>query len=880
MKKCKYLVGLCALLIAPCLMSQTLMTLRCYFDNDTNPMQTISLGGQMSVDAPFTVSVNGLSQGVHTLYIEALNFDGNWSHYATKQVLIHGSLQMATLNLVEYYFDQEGPDASGITVALNNNTIDQTFDVSVDGLSNGTHVLFVRVRDAGGAWSIPTYRVIEVYGATYEEITEAEYFWNNDPGFGNGNTLPLDAFVVDDVFDLSTEGLANGVHLLYIRLKDAKGQWSHSKEQVVQVGSTGIDSAMVVVGEYFLDVDTGEGLGTPIEMGPAFLIDDQFDLTMPNILAAGPHWLYVRVMNEHGYWSQVVGRQINVCSINIPNVTITGASCVGSTATLTAPVGYNSYTWSTSQTGNTINVTAGGTYYLTVTDSDCSTTVPVEVNFVDSTPPQLTVSGNNCPGDTQTIAVVGNYNTYAWQGGSTGNSLVVTSPGSYSVTVNTGTCPAVASIDVTYINVPEPQINITGPSCTGSTQTMEVSNLVYDVYQWTGGPANPTYNVTTAGTYELSAQYNGCNVTELVTVSFADLASPEITISGNPCQDQSLQLSVPNVYSGYSWSNGSLLSNSLVTQSGTYTITVLDGPCEAIASVDVAFGSLDVEPITVAGTGCPGTIFTLSGANGYDSYSWSPGGTANSFINTTTAGEYTLTVTEGECEGSVSATIEYIDVTPLEVTANGSLCPGDLMTLDAGPFYDSYVWTPGNATTSFLNVTSSGTYSVQVVSDGCVQSEATVLNFYDLPTPGIAQTQNMLTCNEAGYNYQWYLNGNAIAGATNQFWNATVSGNYTVSISIDACSEVSANYFFQYIGLDESLQSAVDLFPNPATNIFYVRNALGTYTSITVMDVTGRVVFQDRLQDEIDISTWSNGVYFVRLIGAQHEKTLRLEKAR
>jgi hypothetical protein len=880
MKKCKYLIGLCALLIAPSLMSQTLMTLRCYFDDDTNPMQTISLGGQMSVDAPFTVNVSGLSKGVHTLYIEALNFDGKWSHYATKQVQIHGSLQMATLNLIEYYFDQEGPDASGITVAVNSNTIDQPFDVSVDGLSNGTHILFVRVRDAGGAWSIPVYRVIEVSGATYEEITEAEYFWNNDPGFGNGNALPLDAFVVDESFELSAEGLANGVHLLYIRVKDAKGQWSHAKEHVVQVGSQGNELADIIVGEYFLDIDPGEGLGAPIAMGPAFLIDDQFDLTMPNILSAGPHWLYVRVMNEFGYWSQAVGRQINVCSITIPNVTITGASCVGSTATLSAPVGYNSYTWSNNQTGNTINVTTGGTYYLTVTDSDCSTTVPVEVNFTESTPPQLTVSGSACPGDAQTIAVVGNYNTYAWQGGSSGNSLVVTSPGTYSVTVNAGSCPAVASIDVTYTSVPEPQINITGPSCTGSTQTLQVSNLVYETYQWTDGPASATYNVTTAGAYELSAQYNGCTISELVTVTFDDLEAPEISISGNPCQDQTLQLSVPNVYSGYSWSNGSQLANALVTQNGTYTITVLDGPCEATASIDVAFGSLVVEPITIAGSGCPGTIFTLSGANGYDSYMWSPGGATTSFLNTTTEGQYTLTVTEGECEGSISAVVDYVDLLPLEVTASGSLCPGDLMTLDAGPFYDSYVWTPGNATTSFLNVTTSGTYTVQVESEGCVQSEATVLNFYDLPVPAIAQTQNMLTCNEAGYSYQWYLNGNAIDGATNQFWNATVSGNYTVTISLDACSEVSANYFFQYIGIEESLHSHIELYPNPAMDVVYVRNAHGIYTSITIVDVTGRVVFQDQIQNQIDLSTWSNGLYFVRLTGPANEKTLRLEKIR
>lgn len=96
------LMGCIAILWYGALSGQTLMTLRCYFDDDTNPMQTISLGGQMSVDAPFTVNASGLSQGVHTLYIEVLNFDGRWSHYATKQVQIIGSLQMATLNMVEY----------------------------------------------------------------------------------------------------------------------------------------------------------------------------------------------------------------------------------------------------------------------------------------------------------------------------------------------------------------------------------------------------------------------------------------------------------------------------------------------------------------------------------------------------------------------------------------------------------------------------------------------------------------------------------------------------------------------------------------------------------------------------------------------------------
>jgi hypothetical protein len=878
MNKYKLLVGL-LVLFGSSTWAQTLMTLRCYFDDDTNPMQTISLNGQLSVDAPFTIDASGLAQGVHTLYIEVLNFDGKWSHYATRQVQIIGSLQMATLNLVEYYFDNEPTEGEGITVAVSGNTIDQGFDVSVEGLSNGTHVLFVRTRDSGGAWSVPAHQVIQVSGSTYEPIVEAEYFWNSDPGLGQGTSIPLDAFVVDEAFDLSAAGLNNGVHLLYVRVKDANGLWSHAKEHVVQVGSQGIDDAQIVVGEYFVDTDPGEGQGNPIPMGPAFLIDDQFDLTMPAVLSAGSHWLYVRVMNEYGYWSQVVGRQFNVCNITIPNVTVTGATCTGGTAVLTAPVGYNTYSWSTGQSANTINVTSAGTYYLTVTDSDCSTTVPVEVVFEDSEPLELTVSGSTCPGGQQTIAVAGAFNSYAWTGGSTASTLTVSSPGTYSVTVNSGTCPITASVDVNFTSIPAIDLSVSGPSCNGATQTISVDNAVYSSYQWLGGPASSTYNVTSSGTYTLSAMYNGCNVSQTIDVSFTDLVAPQISVIGNPCQDQTLQLSVPNDYSGYAWSNGSQVANTLVTESGTYTVNVLEGDCEATASIDVSFGTLVVEPISVIGTGCPGTLFTLAGANGYDSYEWSPGGSTTSFVNTTTAGTYTLTVTEGDCEGSVSIEVAYLDIPELNVTTTGDLCPDGLITLDAGPFYDSYSWSPGNAITSFLNVTSSGTYEVEVNVDGCTQTSATTINFIVLPEPTIAQTSNLLTCSEPGFIYQWYLNGNAIAGANNQFLNATQTGTYTVELISGDCSVMSNSYFFEFIGIELVQYVPLSVYPNPAVEILYLQGDIGAYHTCRLLDITGRVVAEMRPSSSLALNGLSNGVYCLQLIGAMHQETLRFEKS-
>lgn len=878
MKKSKILIGLFAIMWCGQSWAQTLMTLRCYFDNDTNPMQTISLDGQMSVDAPFEVDVSGLNKGIHTLYIEVLNFDGQWSHYATKQVQIIGSLDMATLNLVEYYFDDEGADGSGITVAVDAESIDQTFDISVEGLSNGTHILFVRVRDAGGAWSIPSHRLIQVVGSSFEDIVQAEYFWNNDPGFGNGNSLPLDAFLVDQAFDLSAEGLANGVHILFIRVKNAKGQWSLSTQHVVQVGSQGNALADVVLGEYFVDVDPGEGQGEPIAMGPSYLIDDQFDLTMPGNLTPGSHWLYVRVKNEYGYWSQAVGQLINVCSITIPTVAITGNDCIGGTATLTAPVGYNTYSWSTGQTINSINVTASGTYYLTVTDSDCETTVPVDVVFENSTPPTLTVTGTSCPGDPQTISLDDVYDTYSWSTGATSPTLTVYTAGTYDVTVNAGSCPSSASIEISYTLVPEIQTSISGVSCTGGSQIIQVVNPVYDSYQWLNGPSTPSFEVSATGNYLLNATYNGCLVSENVVVTFTDLPSPVISILGNPCEDSSLELSVPSGYSAYAWNTGSLMNTTTVNSSGNYFVVVNDGPCQSTGLIEVVFGSLVVEPLTVTGTGCPGSMFTLIGENGYDSYSWSPGGNTTSFLNTFTPGEYTLTVTEGECEGSVSMTVDYITVPELNIVSSGDLCPGGLITLDAGPIFDGYVWSPGGATTSFLNVTSSGTYSVQVNYVECILNESVTVDFIEMPMPTIGQTLNLLTCNEGGYTYQWYLNDEIIEGATNQFYSATVSGNYTVSITGNGCTSFSNSYFFQYTLVENTESNKLVLYPNPARTLLNVQGAVSSFDRFEVFDVTGRLVLKSRTSNIIDLNALSNGTYMIQFSSSAATEIHRFEK--
>ena len=75
----------------------------------------------------------------------------------------------------------------------------------------------------------------------------------------------------------------------------------------------------------------------------------------------------------------------------------------GTSTTLTAPSGYDSYLWSNGGTTNTTTVSANGTYSCTVTQGGCSASDSVDVTLIDAT---ITASDSIiCAGETVTLSV-------------------------------------------------------------------------------------------------------------------------------------------------------------------------------------------------------------------------------------------------------------------------------------------------------------------------------------------------------------------------------------------------------------------------------------------------------------------------------------------
>jgi gliding motility-associated-like protein len=247
----------------------------------------------------------------------------------------------------------------------------------------------------------------------------------------------------------------------------------------------------------------------------------------------------------------------------------------------------------------------------------------------------------------------------------------------------------------------------------------------------------------------------------------------------------------------YLWSNGATTPSINITAAGNYTVQVTNASgCQSAlsAATVVTVNALPATPtITANGptTFCDGGNVTLSSSAG-STYLWSNGATTAS-INITTSGSYTVQVTNANgCQSALSAatvvTVNAIPATPT-VTAGGSttFCDGTSITLTSSA-ETIYLWSNG-ATTQSINITSSGSYSVQVsTASGCqsATSVATIVTVNALPVTPIITAESPTTfcdgdvvtlTSSPGMDYLWSN------GASTPSVNITTAGNFTVQVS-------------------------------------------------------------------------------------------------
>lgn len=147
------------------------------------------------------------------------------------------------------------------------------------------------------------------------EITQFEYFFDEDPGYGNGTQVPVSDFIaaggsIHRVFPVQVGStLSDGLHRLFFRAKDEDGNWSQTTFQMFYKDRFLSDNSVEVAAmEYFIDNDPGYGNGYPIPgftTGNSSITDLSFVLPVGTGLSDGLHKLFIRAKDSRNNWSQV-----------------------------------------------------------------------------------------------------------------------------------------------------------------------------------------------------------------------------------------------------------------------------------------------------------------------------------------------------------------------------------------------------------------------------------------------------------------------------------------------------------------------------------------------------------------------------------------------
>lgn len=491
--------------------------------------------------------------------------------------------------------------------------------------------------------------------------------------------------------------------------------------------------------------------------------------------------------------------------INSPNVTI----CAGQSATLNATLsgtipGGTTILWynqlvagNVLGTGNTYTtpVLSAGTYTFYVGTCPGTYHQPVIVTVTSSPAVSAGPDVTICNGGNTTLSASGGTG-YAWSPPTGLNNPNISNPianpvstTTYVVTVTSSCGNANDTVVVTVNSSLTASISGNLTICTGGNTTLTASGGNNYLWSTTATTSSIVVSPTTNTTYSVTVTNGSCSSTTSVTVTIG--SSLTASISGNLtiCTGGNTTLTASGG-GNYLWNTGQTTVAVAVAAAGTYSVIVTIGSCSDTASATVNVSPAPSASVTATSTSiCGGASTTLS-ATGGSSFSWSNGATGASIsVTPATTTTYTVTASNGACTDTAIITVNVTSPPTATILGVPSICSGAAATLTATGG-GTYAWST-TETTSIINLTTPGTYSVVVTNGSCSDTEVVTVSSVPNPTAGvspditIAQGQSTNLSASGGNTYSWDNSMNGL--------NITVSPQsttvYCVTVYANGCQD-------------------------------------------------------------------------------------------
>jgi len=220
-----------------------------------------------------------------------------------------------------------------------------------------------------------------------------------------------------------------------------------------------------------------------------------------------------------------------------------------------------------------------------------------------------------------------------------------------------------------------------------------------------------------------------------------------------------------------------------------------------------------------------------------------------------------------------TVTVDFISTpTPNMTVSSNTICEGTDVTFNAqnGTIYDWSLNTNGNVVLS----DGSGAYIltpslsddmvyVTATNGTCAGTDSIAFTVNPSPTPTVTENSGILSTQTYPV-YLWYFNGSPISGATSIDYTPTQGGSYYVEVvNSSGCVGQSTPITFSGVGIDE-LTTNLSIYPNPTSGVLHIQ-ADSPIAFATVYNSIGKKVQVSLIDNELDLSQLSNGLYIVNL---------------
>lgn len=304
-----------------------------------------------------------------------------------------------------------------------------------------------------------------------------------------------------------------------------------------------------------------------------------------------------------------------------------------------------------------IEITPSGNIYDTITIT------------VQNAPAVALGSDTSICGTQSVVLDAGNAGaSYQWSDNSTAQTLTVTTPGNYAVTVSNGNCSATDAVDVSafVLQATTASVNTTCGQDNGQASIDVTNGAAPYTYVWSNtGNTDTLWNLP-GGTYNVTAtDANGCTATGSAIVNTSGAGNVAITgITTQICASDSGEICAPDNYTSYLWNNGATSKCIYPKLAGNYYVTVTDAANCTSTSNAVAVSVYPVPPVSISVNGDTLKAFNATAYQWYYNGNIINGATNSTYI-AANAGSYSVQVTDSNGCVATSNPIVYSSINEL-----------------------------------------------------------------------------------------------------------------------------------------------------------------------------------------------------------------------